>query len=349
MKKIITSFNDFLNEKVILPDTDFVFKELYKNKSKILKANSIKNLDKIFNDIFNKYWILINFDSSLKDEECLVPEWSIDTANTVKNSKAPDGSIVTLVFTKNILDKLKQIKDNTEWEFFVKRFEYVITHEFVHKIQLKNIPDISMKKIWGGKLSDKEYLSIKHEIMAFAIQCVKEFMIKGYSPDDILSKIKNPNKSSVKDEDSDIWRTYKYFFKPEDKEFKKFTKNIYEYCMIFKKRYYSPTFEQFLFEDVATNIDDMNNLLQHINKAADKRIKTIDNQYVAKVKGAPGKDDSVINISIQNTAYLDTGTYAVSDLKKGVNISQKDWQKWSDSKISKYIQQWLNSLKTGQE
>lgn len=110
-----------------------------------------------------------------------------------------------------------------------------------------------------------------------------------------------------------------------------------------------PTFKEFLLEDEATMTDNMNNLLQDIQRAADKRIKSIDkNLQVTGFTHSPGKGD-MVTISLQNNAYLQTGTYAVSDVKKGVVISQKDWNRWPDEKISKHVQQWLNSLKSGQE
>jgi len=111
-----------------------------------------------------------------------------------------------------------------------------------------------------------------------------------------------------------------------------------------------PTYTNFLLEDAATMTDNMNNLLQDIQSAADKRIKSIDkNLKVTGFTQLPGKDDNVITISLQNNAYIQTGTYAISDIKKGVTISQKDWNKWSDTQISKHVQQWLNNLKSGQE
>lgn len=110
-----------------------------------------------------------------------------------------------------------------------------------------------------------------------------------------------------------------------------------------------PNYSDFLKEDAATMTDSMQNLLQDVNRAAQKRIKTIDRDMVAKGMTVPGKKDSVINISIQNHSYPNTGIYSVSDLKKGVNIEQKDWNRWTDAQITKHIQQWLNNIKKGQE
>lgn len=110
-----------------------------------------------------------------------------------------------------------------------------------------------------------------------------------------------------------------------------------------------PTYNKFLLEDAATMTDNINNLLQDIKRAADKRIKSIDkNLQITGFTQTPGKGD-MVTISLQNNAYHTTGTYAVSDIKKGVIIAQRDWDRWPDAKISKYVQQWLNSLKSGQE
>lgn len=114
-----------------------------------------------------------------------------------------------------------------------------------------------------------------------------------------------------------------------------------------------PAYKDFLLEDEATMTDDMNKLLQDINNAAKKRLKSIDkNLNTTGFSQLPGKNktqDVFLTISVQNNSYLGTGNYAVSNVRNGVKISQTNWNNWSDSQISKFIQQQLNNLKSGQE
>ena len=140
MKKRIPSFDDFnLSEAAYLPDTNFVVKELNSNRSKLSKAKDIAEVDDILNKMFNDNWILV-LTSETDSEECLYPKWAIDTANTRPNDQSPSGSVVTIVLGKDFFDKLKGIKNNTEWKQFVGTFESAIAHEYVHKFQVKKIP-----------------------------------------------------------------------------------------------------------------------------------------------------------------------------------------------------------------
>ncbi|HRW21692.1 MAG TPA: hypothetical protein P5509_06950 [Bacteroidales bacterium] len=234
MKKRIPSFDDFVYEAVHLPDTKFVYKLLNKSKKQIMSAKNIQELDDIFNNLFNDRWILVNT-SDTPDEECLFPRWSIDTANVIPSDSSPDGTILTLVLGRNIIDKIQGIKDKTEWKYFTDAVDATISHEYVHKYQIPKIPMDAIQNAWGGEISNKDYVMIKQEVMAFALQCTKEFMMKGYTPKDVLNKIKKPNIKTPPNDASDVWRTYQYFFKPNDDTWKRFTKYIFEYCMKFIK------------------------------------------------------------------------------------------------------------------
>jgi len=234
MKNRIPTFDDFIYEAAYVPDTQFVYKILNKIKNKLLNADNIGNMDKILNDAFNNRWMLI-LHSETEDAACLNSVWSIDAANTSVSS-GDDDMIVTIVLGKNFFEKIKSIKSIADWKYFVDAFEAIVAHEYVHKYQMPNIPYKTIKKMWGGDISAEDYVSIKQEVMAFALQCVKEFMMRGYSPQDVIDKIRKPGISKPADNDSDIWRTYKYFFNYEDGTWKRFAKYIYEYCMNFLKK-----------------------------------------------------------------------------------------------------------------
>lgn len=220
-----------LSEAIIKPDIAFVKKELNINKNEILSCKTNKQCEDVLNDIFNDYWIIVDR-SNTPDEDCLITQWSIDTANNVEG-REKGTTIVQLVIGKKFIDKIKSIKTNTEWNSLVKAIETTIGHEYVHKKQLPKIPSAVIQSTWDAdKVNDsKYYLSIPQEIMAFAYQAVKEFQMAGANRKQILDRIRKPADASIKPkiEDSDIFRTYLYFFKPSDKIFRKFITYMYHY------------------------------------------------------------------------------------------------------------------------
>ena len=82
----------------------------------------------------------------------------------------------------------------------------------------------------------KEYTALKQEVMAFALQAVKDFITAGYSPEEVIKRLKTPEKVDSKlprHDSSDTWRTYHYFFDVKDPVFKRFAKYMYDYCIQF--------------------------------------------------------------------------------------------------------------------
>lgn len=233
MKQRIPSFDDFIVESVFVPRTKFVFKVLNSIKKTLLAVSTTEEIDDVLNTAFNDHWILVMLGNK-EDEQCLYPKWSIDAGNTGATS---DGSkmVVTVTLGKHILEKIQNIKSNIDWNEFSAAFEATIAHEYVHKYQMPKIPFDTIANTWKNDIADKDYLMIKQEVMSFALQCVKEFMMHGYSPSDVLNKLKNPDSSTIPDESSDVWITYRYFFKPNDDTWKRFTKYMYEYCIKFTK------------------------------------------------------------------------------------------------------------------
>lgn len=67
--------------------------------------------------------------------------------------------------------------------------------------------------------------------MAYAFQAVKEFISNGFTPNDIIEKIKKP--FNILPESSHSFFQYIYYFKASDPELKRFLKLIYQYCQIF--------------------------------------------------------------------------------------------------------------------
>lgn len=229
LKHIIKEeIKQFLSEKVIKPNTRFIPIQLNKFKNELLSCKTNKECDDVLNKALNDYWIIVNH-SKTKDEACVNQKWSLDTANTIPNSKSEDGSIVEMTVGIGFVKKMQGIKNNSQWDNFVDSFRFIISHEYVHKVQVPKMPDAAIESTWDAKKVDDniKYLSIPQEIMAFALQSVKELQSNGYTRKDIMNALRNP--STVPDEDSEIFYTYKYFFKPTDPQMKRFLKNMYEY------------------------------------------------------------------------------------------------------------------------
>lgn len=231
MVKNWKSFNvsEFIVEKAIIPEADFVKEELNKNKQRILNCKTDLAVDDVFNDIFNEHWVLFQM-SDLDTESCLSPEWAIHSGFDTPTEKSDIGSIVVITLGKEFTKILSE-NAATKWDNFCNTMESIIGHEFVHVYQIKKIPKEKHEHEFRQRDDNKAYISSKHEIMAYAFQAVKEFISNGFTPNDIIEKIKKP--FNILPESSHSFFQYIYYFKASDPELKRFLKLIYQYCQIF--------------------------------------------------------------------------------------------------------------------
>jgi hypothetical protein len=226
-------FDNFINEKAIMPDIKFVRDELTKNKDKILACTTNKQVDKVFNDIFNNHWVLI-FTTNLPTADCSNKYWAIHSGYDVPSEKSSIGSVVSIKLGKDFIKNLYKAKEH--WDIFCEAFETIIGHEFVHVNQIQKIPMNIWPKVFKSHNTDAEYLAMKFEITAFAFQSVKEFIFNGFTLDEVLNRIRKPfdKNLSPSDDYSDTFWAYTKYFKADDKTLKKFLNTMYEYCMQFK-------------------------------------------------------------------------------------------------------------------
>ena len=227
-------FDRFINEAIFNPDTKFVYAALDSIKEKLLNTKNIKEVDKLMNAAFNEYWIVI-YTSKLPDDECTNSQWSIHSGFTTPNNKSDIGSIVSLTLGKEFFKKLEIAKTN--WKGFCDGIESIIGHEFIHVFQVTKIAPTSYESVFKEQTSDEGYISQKHEIPAFAFQAVKEFMMAGYTPEQVIKRIQYPFDEKMKPgyESSDAFWSYVFFFHENDKKgiLKRFLNAMYEYCQKF--------------------------------------------------------------------------------------------------------------------
>lgn len=205
----------------INPNINFVNVELTKNKELILSCSTNDEICDVLNEIFNSYCVLFNT-SELLTNVCSNIEWSIHNGFTLANK------MVIITFGCDFSSKFNQLA-KLKWDNFCDSLVAIIGHEFIHVYQLYKIPEkIVIHEFYGT--TDIEYLSNKHEICAFAYQAVKEFMLKGFTCDDIIEVIKKP--LDYKIDNSDVFWSYIYYFKSGDIVLKKFLNLMYEYCKL---------------------------------------------------------------------------------------------------------------------
>lgn len=232
MKIDVPINEDLITERVIKPNMSFVATALNANRVALLACKSNAACKKVLNTAFNNYWILVD-SSKTADEDCLVRNWSIDTASTIPTTESPDGSIVELIIGKSFSQKIQGISSASDWIGLVNAINIALEHEYIHKVHVTKIPGAVLKKIWSDANvnDDIKYLSIPQEIMAFARQSVLEFQAAGATRDELLQRVRTPYSTSVTPAivESDIFHTYTHVFKPNDTVMRRFLKYMYEY------------------------------------------------------------------------------------------------------------------------
>jgi hypothetical protein len=236
-------FDTFINEKAFVPNTDFVYVILNRIKNKLINAKTNVECAKILREAFKSKWFSI---VTTKEESyiCLVPTWAINGALTSASGEGEEKityelSRVNISLGIEFCSKLNAIKTDKEWKSFMDAFEYTVAHEYIHKYQLSHVNIDTAISIFNQMKfdTDKAYLSMDIEIMAFALQSLKEFIAAGYSPEEILERVKKPLDKNLKPAltVSDVFRRYSRFVEEDYKVWKKFSKNITDYIMQFIK------------------------------------------------------------------------------------------------------------------
>lgn len=225
-----------LNEKMKAPDTSFVHKFLDRAKFALLKAKSNVECAKILRDIFRTKWIRVRTTNKGPDE-CTDAEWNISGGSAEKDERKEDKTVATIDLGKNFYKRIKDAKTIGTWNAFCASFETTVAHEYVHKYQIKFIPDETISRTWANKAGTDydKYLQIKQEIQAYAYGALKEFIAKGYTPEEVMERIKKPIDPKVipAAEASNSYMKYMKFYTHDPKTFKRFLKYMYDFTSQF--------------------------------------------------------------------------------------------------------------------
>lgn len=116
--------------------------------------------------------------------------------------------------------------------FLIQTFYELLVHELTHRGQflLNKLNLLNDKKNKKTELGTKNYLSQKHELMAYANQAIEELRFEGFSNKEIIIMIKSFN---FKNSHSTTIKNYFEYFNKNNKEdlqiLKQFFKYMYEY------------------------------------------------------------------------------------------------------------------------
>jgi hypothetical protein len=192
LEKYTPFFDQLLQEGALSPVSYFnPIKQLCtkfykKNKD---KSNTKKICDSL-TSILSKYKIKFIMNMVIADDPDFYIKLGINGANVMFDK------YVTIVIHCNELIE-KSFKDEHTFNKFLDAFYIVVKHELIHRQQyLRMQSDELVSQIGHSKkfTTQIDYISDKHEIMAFAWQAVEYFKLRGVSKQNILSVLKEPKK-----------------------------------------------------------------------------------------------------------------------------------------------------------
>lgn len=215
-----------LSEAVQRPENylQLIYETLEKNKNKIINSNldSVIDFCNKFNFILKKFKIKLNQDLSNKKSRYLGltedAEMLFDRKNTI------------IVYCNN---DILSIKDKKNYYIFITGFLDIVGHEIVHRLQINRIKEKEILNILSTKEieNQKEFLSNKQEMMAYAWQIIQEFRALNYNDNEILKVIKADWKYTMSALLPRIYFIYLnvFQFNKENKVLKRLHKYMYEY------------------------------------------------------------------------------------------------------------------------
>jgi len=222
---------NLITEKVNKADISFVEPTMNKIRKQLV-GNDLGNLEiaDILNKAFRKHQIQFE------------PTNSGPSAHAERNEAGiPVGSIdekLNIIIEYN--EYLHEVfVDNYNWDTFIKVLKNMISHELIHRQQIKKIylknfdpymRDQILRQMQADPHSRESYLANKQEMRAFAQEAVNEFLSIGYNKEQIMHRLRYPYKAdSPHAEESDTFWSYINWFEPNSKEIKQFIAYMYKF------------------------------------------------------------------------------------------------------------------------
>lgn len=217
MNRLSESYEDLDIEDVAL-----VVKHTISDMSKYKDCTSTGEILEKMNEALEPYGFY------LEDAEYVEPydsygnhlQWS--TQHILYGTTKGNGLITAVVAAEDLLDDIEN-NYKIDWDEFMRDIITTFTHEYTHRYQLGKYPDLS-----GEYDNEYDYLTSNHEMAARAFAGVKELMQIGYTPKDLMRKIKSTNLDWMNESDQ-LSRLYDYLCceEPNSKIMRKFKKYLY--------------------------------------------------------------------------------------------------------------------------
>lgn len=176
----------------------------------VYDSKTKKEIEKKLNKLFKSLYIEFLFVKDLSPID-------IVSASTTNNKT----QTITIYLSNNLL----QVRETNNMKLFFLELKSKLSHELIHRIQFIKA---NQSKLNNQKrdIDEREYLSDKHEIMAFAFNTIEYFRMSGIIDKSILQYIKqnNPILNTCF-----FYKKYMDNFTMEDKELKLYFKYIYMY------------------------------------------------------------------------------------------------------------------------
>ena len=217
MNRLSESYKDLDIEDVAL-----VIKHTISDMSKYKGCTSTGEILEKMNEALEPYGFY------LEDAEYVEPydsygnhlNWS--TQHILYGTTKSNGLITAVVAAEDLLDDIEN-NYKIDWDEFMRDIITTFTHEYTHRYQLDKYPDLS-----GEYDNEYDYLTSNHEMAARAFAGVKELMQIGYTPKDLMRKVKSTSLDWMIESDQ-LSRLYDYLCceEPNSKIMRKFKKYLY--------------------------------------------------------------------------------------------------------------------------
>jgi len=195
-----------IEESVIFVDSKSYINSIKKIDPKRLNMTSINDVLMFLNNKFNPKNIYFKIGNDKNKP--------IIDAYTDKNKN------INIVVSEDVFfDKVYN-----DWQWFIKQFRRILNHELVHRHQYNRVDFSRIKPRYQNLSNPEQYLSNKHEIMAYANSIVNDLMSKEGTPEKALKLLQRPTMGMTKDID-------RYFinFELGSKVINQLYKYMYEY------------------------------------------------------------------------------------------------------------------------
>lgn len=217
MNRLSESYEDLDIEDVAL-----VVKHTISDMSKYKDCTSTGEILEKMNEALEPYGFY------LEDAEYVEPydtygnhlQWS--TQHILYGTTKSNGLITAVIAAEDLLDDIEN-NYKIDWDEIMRDIITTFTHEYTHRYQLGKYPDLN-----GEYDNEYDYLTSNHEMAARAFAGVKELMQIGYTPKDLMRKIKSTSLDWMNESDQ-LSRLYDYLCceEPNSKIMRKFKKYLY--------------------------------------------------------------------------------------------------------------------------